>query len=61
MRRILITLLALCSLGLAATAWAGPAAPDALRLGPPESIKASKAMVDFPHGSHVSEGTDCTT
>lgn len=61
MRRIVIPLLALCSLALAATALAGPVSPDNLRLGPPEGIEASKSLVDFPHGRHAQTATDCAT
>ncbi|EGB13374.1 Cytochrome c, class III, conserved region [Pseudodesulfovibrio mercurii] len=61
MRRILITLTALCSLGLAASAWAGPTAPDTLRLEPPKTMEAVKSPVDFPHGAHLNRAADCTT
>lgn len=59
MRRILITLLALCALGTAATALAG-SPPDALRLEPPKGMEAAKSPVDFPHGRHTGAVADCT-
>ncbi|WP_272700717.1 cytochrome c3 family protein [Desulfovibrio sp. Fe33] len=61
MRRIVITLMALFTFGLAVSAWAAPSAPGDIKLGPPTGMEATKSLVDFPHGRHVKADMECAT
>jgi hypothetical protein len=62
MSRITTVTLSLCALLLGASlAWAAPQAPGDLKLGPPEGVKASKAMVEFSHARHGAADVQCVT
>jgi hypothetical protein len=62
MSRLFTVILFLCALLLGATkASAATQAPGDLRLGPPEGIKASKALVQFSHARHGAADVQCAT
>lgn len=62
MYRFMTITLSLCAFLLGASlAVAAPEAPGDMRLGPPESIKTTKAMVDFSHARHAAAQVDCVT
>lgn len=62
MQRTILSALILCVMLLAGTsALAAPKAPVDLMLGPPEGMKASKALVAFPHSRHEAANLDCVT
>lgn len=46
---------------VSAFAWAAVEAPADLKLGPPEGMKAKKALVDFSHAKHDEAKVACVT
>ncbi|WP_316901081.1 cytochrome c3 family protein [Pseudodesulfovibrio indicus] len=62
MYRFMTITLSLCALLFGASlAVAAPEVPGDLRLVPPETIKATKAPVDFSHARHGAAQVDCVT
>jgi len=62
MHRFIISTATLCVLILAVTfAWAATKAPESLTLSPPETIKATKTFVTFPHAKHEAAKLECAT
>lgn len=60
MHRFIMTTMTLCTLLLTSTlAFAAVEAPADLKLGPPEGMKASKALVDFSHTKHDAADVAC--
>ncbi|MEF2230535.1 MAG: cytochrome c3 family protein [Pseudodesulfovibrio sp.] len=55
-----ITLTILAVLLAASLAWAGPMAPDDMRLAPPAGWPSTKPCVEFSHASHSDAKIDCT-